>query len=263
MKPKRKHIDVSLAALVSGNEVLLVRRNEPEQRDIDDLWELPGGKIEPGEHPEAAAIRELLEETGYCASAGERLPLEYHVKRFYPELELTVSIVCFLCEWLGKTVPSSKTSKVSAHKWVPIADLDWQEVLPGSRDFVLWIADRMAMEASSLKDLIRFHYIVLHSIDVSENRKRFYEITLRISPETHKYLLAQYWGRAGAKRLKHRIQECSTAEEAYGIIAAICRTRFAHNYKITSVDARFPMRQWLSVNKERMADCASQLPLWS
>jgi 8-oxo-dGTP diphosphatase len=263
MKPNRKHIDVSLAALVVEDQVLLVRRSEPDQRDIDDLWELPGGKIEPGERPEDAAVRELVEETGHSASVGAQLPLEYHVRRVYSDFELTVSIVCFLCQSLGTSAPAAHTSKVSAQKWVSIADLDWQEVLPGSRDFVLWIADRLALEANSLKELIKFHYIVLHSIDTSENRKRFYEITLRISPETHKYLLAQYWGRSGARRLKYRLRECSTAEEAYALIAAICRTRFAHNYKITSVDPRFPMRQWLAVNRGRMADCAAQLPLWS
>ena len=46
--------------LDGNNHVLLLHRNTP----VCKQWEVPGGKIEPGETPEAAAIRELKEETG-------------------------------------------------------------------------------------------------------------------------------------------------------------------------------------------------------
>ena len=48
------------AALIRNDSVLMVRHVEPD----DDYWTLPGGKIESGETPEEAVVREFAEETG-------------------------------------------------------------------------------------------------------------------------------------------------------------------------------------------------------
>jgi 8-oxo-dGTP diphosphatase len=59
------------AAVFRGGRVLIARRVNPPQ-----LWSLPGGKVEPGESPAQAAVREVREETGVeieiVAPAGER-----------------------------------------------------------------------------------------------------------------------------------------------------------------------------------------------
>ena len=62
---------VVVAAVNASDEVLLLRRH----RFIVDrmVWELPGGYIDEGEQPEAAAKRELLEETGFEAATVEHL----------------------------------------------------------------------------------------------------------------------------------------------------------------------------------------------
>lgn len=62
--------------------ILLARRTEG--RDLAGLWEFPGGKVEPGESPEAALVRELREELGIEASTGDaliRVPQQYPDKR--------------------------------------------------------------------------------------------------------------------------------------------------------------------------------------
>ncbi|PZQ97757.1 MAG: 8-oxo-dGTP diphosphatase MutT [Cereibacter sphaeroides] len=54
---------VSAVALIDGEgRVLLAQR--PEGKSLAGLWEFPGGKVEPGESPEAALIREVKEELG-------------------------------------------------------------------------------------------------------------------------------------------------------------------------------------------------------
>ena len=62
---------VSIIAINSDNEILLVEQYRAAVEG--NTWELPGGHVEQGEEPEAAAIRELLEETGYLANTVELL----------------------------------------------------------------------------------------------------------------------------------------------------------------------------------------------
>ena len=58
-----KIVLVSAAALVDADGRVLVQQR-PEGRPMAGLWEFPGGKVEPGETPEAALKRELAEEQG-------------------------------------------------------------------------------------------------------------------------------------------------------------------------------------------------------
>lgn len=53
-----------------GDSVLLIRRANPPRAGE---WSLPGGRIEPGESERAAALRELIEETGVSATLGEKI----------------------------------------------------------------------------------------------------------------------------------------------------------------------------------------------
>ena len=56
-------LPVVAAALVDGTGRILLQRRPPGKA-MADLWEFPGGKIDPGERPEAALARELREELG-------------------------------------------------------------------------------------------------------------------------------------------------------------------------------------------------------
>ncbi len=89
---------VSAVALIDPDgSVLLARR--PLGKPMAGLWEFPGGKVEPGETPEAALIRELHEELGIDTFASCLAPLTF-ASHAYPEFHLLMPL--FACrKWQG------------------------------------------------------------------------------------------------------------------------------------------------------------------
>lgn len=67
---------VTAAAMINSAGQVLVQRRPPGTA-MAGLWEFPGGKIEPGETPEAALVRELAEELGIVADPAALLPLTF------------------------------------------------------------------------------------------------------------------------------------------------------------------------------------------
>lgn len=68
------HLDspvVVAAAIVVDGRLLAARRTSP--RELAGRWELPGGKVEPGEPDEQALVREIREELGVDVSVGDRV----------------------------------------------------------------------------------------------------------------------------------------------------------------------------------------------
>ncbi|MFD3188857.1 (deoxy)nucleoside triphosphate pyrophosphohydrolase [Sedimentitalea sp. HM32M-2] len=93
-----KTVLVSAVALIDvDGRVLLAQR--PEGKSMAGLWEFPGGKIEPGETPEAALIRELYEELGIDTWASCLAPLTF-ASHSYDDFHLLMPL--FACrKWQG------------------------------------------------------------------------------------------------------------------------------------------------------------------
>jgi len=107
---------VSAVALIDvDGRVLLAQR--PEGKSMAGLWEFPGGKVDPGETPEAALIRELDEELGISTHASCLAPLTF-ASYGYPDFHLLMPL--FACRrWEG--TPVSREGQ--ALRWVRVQDL--------------------------------------------------------------------------------------------------------------------------------------------
>ena len=111
-----KLILVSAVALIDRDGRVLIAQR-PEGKSMAGLWEFPGGKIEAGETPEQALIRELYEELGIETWSSCLAPLTFASHR-YPKFHLLMPL--FVCrKWDG--IPKSKEGQNL--KWVYVNKL--------------------------------------------------------------------------------------------------------------------------------------------
>jgi 8-oxo-dGTP diphosphatase len=111
-----KIILVSAVALIdSDGRVLLAQR--PEGKSMAGLWEFPGGKVEKGETPEAALVRELHEELGIETWDSCLAPLTFASHK-YEDFHLLMPL--YACrKWSGIVQPKEGQTL----KWVAARDL--------------------------------------------------------------------------------------------------------------------------------------------
>jgi 8-oxo-dGTP diphosphatase len=108
---------VAACALIDADgRVLLAKR--PPGRPLAGLWEFPGGKVERGETPEAALVRELDEELAIRVSAACLAPLTF-ASHAYPEFHLLMPL--YVCRnWEGEV----RAQQGQGLAWVRASRLD-------------------------------------------------------------------------------------------------------------------------------------------
>lgn len=125
---------VAAAALVDGDGRVLIARR-PEGRPMAGLWEFPGGKVAPGETPEAALIRELGEELGIDAAANCLAPLTFASHR-YPDFHLLMPL--YVCRvWTGAVA----AREGQALAWVRPVRLGDYRMPPADRPLAAMLRD--------------------------------------------------------------------------------------------------------------------------
>jgi 8-oxo-dGTP diphosphatase len=106
---------VAVALIDADDRVLIAQR--PEGKALAGLWEFPGGKIDQGERPEAAMIRELKEELGITVKEACLAPITF-ASYAYPEFHLLMPL--YVCRrWEGFV----QSREGQALKWVRAKDL--------------------------------------------------------------------------------------------------------------------------------------------
>ncbi len=124
---------VAVALIDRDGRVLVARR--PEGKAMAGLWEFPGGKVEPGETPEAALIRELDEELGIDTWASCLAPLTF-ASHAYADFHLLMPL--YACRrWEG--VPQAREH--AELRWVGVRALAELAMPPADRPLVAVLRD--------------------------------------------------------------------------------------------------------------------------
>ena len=116
---ERKTIRVVAAVILQDEQVLATRRGYGKYKD---WWEFPGGKVEEGETPEMAIVREIREELDVHIEVESFLTtVEYD----YPEFHLSMD-----CYWCRLQEGQIRLLEHEAARWLPVHDLRQVHWLP-------------------------------------------------------------------------------------------------------------------------------------
>lgn len=113
---KNPTMTVVAVALVGGDGRVLLQQRAPD-RAMAGLWEFPGGKVEPGETPEAALVREIEEELGLTLAPTALMPACFASA---PLGDRHMLLLLYLCrDWRGE--PASLDA--AALRWVTTGEM--------------------------------------------------------------------------------------------------------------------------------------------
>ncbi len=129
VKPPKSGLVVVAATLVDRDGRLLVQQR-PEGLSMAGLWEFPGGKIEPGETPEQALIRELAEELGIDVEQACLAPACFASDMLGDRHLLLLLYVCR--KWRGTPV----ARHASALRWVRPVELHALAMPPADKPLI-------------------------------------------------------------------------------------------------------------------------------
>ncbi len=137
-----KLVLVSAVALVDKKGSLLLAQR-PEGKSLAGLWEFPGGKVEEGETPEAALVRELKEELGIDVEQKDLIPFSF-ASHSYENFHLLMPV--FICQkWQG--TPEGCEGQSLA--WVSEKDLANYPTPPADvelmDEFRRWMGNRLCL----------------------------------------------------------------------------------------------------------------------
>lgn len=117
----KKHLEVVGAVVIENGKVLAAKRGESKYAYVAHRYEFVGGKIEPGETPEAALVREVKEEL----HADIRVCAHFlDMTHEYPDF--TITLHTFLCEFLS----GFSNIEHEALEWMPLSSLNAENWAP-------------------------------------------------------------------------------------------------------------------------------------
>ena len=126
-----KTIKVVAAIIKKNDRIFATQRG---YGDFKDGWEFPGGKVEEGETPQEALMREIREELAADIRVGELFDtVEYD----YPEFHL--SMKCYICELVSEEM---ELKEHEAARWLGRGELDTVDWLPADKGLIDKLKER-------------------------------------------------------------------------------------------------------------------------
>ena len=131
-----KPVLLVVAAALFDDEGRILLAQRPVGKQLAGLWEFPGGKLEPGETPEAALVRELEEELSIRVNESALEPLTF-ASFTYPTFHLLMPL--YGCKkWSGSIQPREG----QAVAWVETSRLRDYPAPPADLPLFDWLAQR-------------------------------------------------------------------------------------------------------------------------
>jgi len=125
--PETRDRKLVVAGLIIGDGLVLITQRRADQA-LPLQWEFPGGKVEPGEAPVAALVRELREEIGVGVAVGRIWDVLFHA---YPAFDLVMLVyACRVVEGEPRAV------EVADLRWLPPSELPAWDILPADKPLV-------------------------------------------------------------------------------------------------------------------------------
>jgi 8-oxo-dGTP diphosphatase len=126
-EPRARKLVVAGLVVDDDGRVLITQRRADQSLPLQ--WEFPGGKVEPGEAPVAALVRELVEEIGCVVEVGRIWDVLFHA---YPAFDLVMLV--YRCRPAAGQV--ARAVEVADLRWLAPAELPAWDILPADRPLV-------------------------------------------------------------------------------------------------------------------------------
>ena len=130
-----KKYGLTMRGIIKNNDEILILKRHPKSKTDPEMWELPGGKVEKGEHFTDALVREIKEETNLDVEVGdfgEAVQNDYSHKR-------TVQLIMYLdnvrgeveisdehTDWMWASLDEIKTLEISTSLKKILEKRNWE-----------------------------------------------------------------------------------------------------------------------------------------
>jgi 8-oxo-dGTP diphosphatase len=122
-------ITVVAAVIEQNGRLLICQRRRGDRFELQ--WEFPGGKVQAGETPQQALLRELREELNVSAQIGDEI---YRTRHLYPELDRELDLLFFAATLGPEPVTNLAFEQIV---WVQRSSLTGYNFLPADRELVV------------------------------------------------------------------------------------------------------------------------------